>query len=230
MYDNDNNIISFMKEHPATFKNNTYSYDIINSEDDFRIIVLIFPYAIRIFVNTKEEFNCLLFLNFDRFKNFEATIRVNNELYQKTVKIMSRVLTHVQRFKNCRQILSDIPVTIHGYKKAGGIATLIAYFLRGTEKLEINLKLFGSSPIGDEKFLTLCSAMFNKINHYICIDDTKSILAMKQKTVFGGTIIDEKGRMYRDEITYKDVMKAMFKKNEGTMIDVYRNALYGFDI
>ena len=91
------------------------------------------------------------------------------------------MITHIQRFKNCRQILSDIPITIHGYKKSGGIATLIAYFMRGIDKLEINLKLFGSSPIGDERFLDLCKAMFNKINHYICIDDTKSILAMKRK-------------------------------------------------
>ena len=89
-YDDNNNIINFIKEHPTTFKLNTYSYDIINTDDNFRIIILIFPYAIRIFVNTKEEFNCLPFLSFDRFRNIE-TINVNNEIYQKSTKIMSQV-------------------------------------------------------------------------------------------------------------------------------------------
>ena len=69
----------------------------------------------------------------------------------------------------------------------------------------------------------------SSIIHYISNEDVGSLILMKQKKVFDAIIIDDRGRMNRNGITYKQILNS-FLKSKGKLSDKYADSLYGFSV
>ena len=193
-----------------------------------RVCIFIFPFDIILVVNTIELDKCGKYTNFRKIDVQGG--KVGFDAHDISSKILPVVKTHIERFKNSRRILSKIPVQVMGFKQGAVFSSIMSYLLSFDDSMDVYVLLFGSSYIGDEKFLKLCETNVKELKHYISDKDHKSMWEIKRKNDFKPVLLNERGREDREETSYTKIFKS-FVKNRGVNLKfTYESIMRNFVI
>ena len=220
------NVRDFMVENKQAFQDCELK---IVEMHGIRICLFVFTFRIIIVVNTIELNKCSN--KYTEFRKADVQGgKIGYVIHDIASKVIPLIRTHIERFKNSRRLLSPIPVQVMGFKQGASFASVISYFLSQDNNLELYVLLFGSSYIGDEKFLKVCENNVKKLKHFVSNKDHKSMWETKRKNTFKPIMLNERGREEYQEPTYTNIFSTFVKNRKINLKNTYENIMKQFTI